>query len=220
MMDLMSCLRTVRPASRNAHLSSVNFYVAHQPIWVGTPELDPSPMFGKIRVFATRSEFLKPPGGQEHNEKHAYANKEIWNQSEYSAAVGKAYIRQRVSGTVARLATAAAMVRPFHEYIVDIENWVKHETHDIAAAGKNHARTGQRRLTRIVKLDRRATLPQIATDFNAGSSTSVIVGTIQRNIIDMGFRNRRLTRLSLLTARHKALRLSWACQHRHWTVDD
>ncbi|GFX06086.1 HTH_Tnp_Tc3_2 domain-containing protein [Trichonephila clavipes] len=78
---------------------------------------------------------------------------------------------------------------------------------------------GQRRLTRIIKRDRRATLPQIATDFNAGPSTSVTVRTLQRNIIDMGFRSRRPTRVPLLTARHKALRLAWTRQHRHWTVD-
>ncbi|GFX41405.1 HTH_Tnp_Tc3_2 domain-containing protein [Trichonephila clavipes] len=58
----------------------------------------------------------------------------------------------------------------------------------------------QRRLTRIIKRDRRATLPQIAADFNIGPSTSVTVRTIQRNIIDMGFRSRRPTRVPLLTA--------------------
>ncbi|GFS50304.1 HTH_Tnp_Tc3_2 domain-containing protein [Trichonephila clavipes] len=78
----------------------------------------------------------------------------------------------------------------------------------------------QRRLTRTIKRDRRATLPKIAADFNAGPSTSVTVWTIQRNIIDMGFRSRMPTRVPLLTARHKALRLAWAHQHRHWTVDD
>ncbi|GBM63157.1 hypothetical protein AVEN_266808-1 [Araneus ventricosus] len=36
----------------------------------------------------------------------------------------------------------------------------------------------QRRLTRIIKRNRRATLPQIAADFNAGPSTSVRVRTI------------------------------------------
>ncbi|GBM78959.1 hypothetical protein AVEN_47695-1 [Araneus ventricosus] len=40
---------------------------------------------------------------------HAYANKKIWNQSEYGAAVGNEYIRQQVSGTVARSVTAATM---------------------------------------------------------------------------------------------------------------
>ncbi|GFV05745.1 HTH_Tnp_Tc3_2 domain-containing protein [Trichonephila clavipes] len=33
----------------------------------------------------------------------------------------------------------------------------------------------QRRLTRIIKSDRRATLPQISVDFNVGPSTSVTV---------------------------------------------
>ncbi|GFX27479.1 HTH_Tnp_Tc3_2 domain-containing protein [Trichonephila clavipes] len=58
----------------------------------------------------------------------------------------------------------------------------------------------QRRLTRIIKYDRRATLPQIAANFKAGPSTSVTMRTFQRNIIDMSFRSRRITRVSLLTA--------------------
>ncbi|GFV89516.1 HTH_Tnp_Tc3_2 domain-containing protein [Trichonephila clavipes] len=78
----------------------------------------------------------------------------------------------------------------------------------------------QRRLTRIIKRDRRANHPQIVADFNAGPSTSVIERTIQRNIIDMGLQDRRPTRVLLLTARHKALSLTSARQHRHWTVDD
>ncbi|GFV48954.1 HTH_Tnp_Tc3_2 domain-containing protein [Trichonephila clavipes] len=59
-----------------------------------------------------------------------------------------------------------------------------------------------------------------AMNFNDGSSTSATVRTILRKIIDMGFRRRRRTRVSLLTARHKALPLAWARRHRHWTVDD
>ncbi|GFX86106.1 HTH_Tnp_Tc3_2 domain-containing protein [Trichonephila clavipes] len=58
------------------------------------------------------------------------------------------------------------------------------------------------------------------SDFNAGPSTSFTVRTVQRNIFDMGLRRRRPTRVPLLTARHKALRLDWARQHRHWTNDD
>ncbi|GBM77270.1 hypothetical protein AVEN_265575-1 [Araneus ventricosus] len=60
----------------------------------------------------------------------------------------------------------------------------------------------QRRLTRIIKRDRCATLPQIAAYFNAGPSTSVSLRTIQRNIIDMGFRSRRPTRVPLMTTRY------------------
>ncbi|GFV90751.1 HTH_Tnp_Tc3_1 domain-containing protein [Trichonephila clavipes] len=78
----------------------------------------------------------------------------------------------------------------------------------------------QRQPTRIIKLDRCATLLQIAADFNDGPTTSVTMRTIQRNIIDMGFRSRRLTCVLSMTTRHKALRLAGAHQHRHSTVDD
>ncbi|GBN49763.1 hypothetical protein AVEN_36001-1 [Araneus ventricosus] len=73
---------------------------------------------------------------------------------------------------------------------------------------------------RILKLDRRAILPEIAADFNAGASTSVNVRTVQRTVINMGSQSRRPTRVLLLTARHNALRLAWARQHCHWTVDE
>ncbi|GFV54246.1 HTH_Tnp_Tc3_2 domain-containing protein [Trichonephila clavipes] len=43
---------------------------------------------------------------------------------------------------------------------------------------KNMQERDQRRLTKIIKHDRRATLPQIAADFNAGPSTSVTLQTI------------------------------------------
>ncbi|GBM79531.1 hypothetical protein AVEN_209503-1 [Araneus ventricosus] len=72
---------------------------------------------------------------------------------------------------------------------------------------------------RILKRDRRATLPRIAADFNDGASTSVSVRTVQRTVINMGSQSRRPTRVPFLTARHKALLLSWARQY-HWTVDD
>ncbi|GFU38376.1 uncharacterized protein TNCV_2433551 [Trichonephila clavipes] len=41
--------------------------------------------------------------------RHAYANKDIWNQTDYGAAVGKAYIRYRLSGIAVRCVTAATM---------------------------------------------------------------------------------------------------------------
>ncbi|GFU01788.1 HTH_Tnp_Tc3_2 domain-containing protein [Trichonephila clavipes] len=85
---------------------------------------------------------------------------------------------------------------------------------------KNMQERDQRRLTRISKRDRREIVSQIAAELNAGTSTSVTVRSIQQNIIDMGFRSQRPTRIPLLTARHKALRFAWARQHRHWTVDD
>ncbi|GFU64429.1 HTH_Tnp_Tc3_2 domain-containing protein [Trichonephila clavipes] len=76
----------------------------------------------------------------------------------------------------------------------------------------------QRRLKRIIKRSRRETLPQIAADFNAGPLERVTVQTIQRNIVDMCFWSRKQTCVSLLTARHNALRLAWAPQNQHCSV--
>ncbi|GBL75784.1 hypothetical protein AVEN_145075-1 [Araneus ventricosus] len=57
---------------------------------------------------------------------------------------------------------------------------------------------------RILKRDRRATLPHIAADFNDGASTSVSVRTVQWTVINMGSQSRRPTHVPLLTAQHKA----------------
>ncbi|GBN50277.1 hypothetical protein AVEN_27543-1 [Araneus ventricosus] len=64
---------------------------------------------------------------------------------------------------------------------------------------------GYSRTTQILKRDRRTILPQIAADFNDGSSTSVSVQTVQRTVINMGSQSRMPTRVPLLTALHKAL---------------
>ncbi|GBM08840.1 hypothetical protein AVEN_57397-1 [Araneus ventricosus] len=58
------------------------------------------------------------------------------------------------------------------------------------------------------------------TEKNDVASTSVSVRTVQRTVINMGSQSRRPTSVPLLTARHKALRLSWARQPYHWTADD
>ncbi|GBN06919.1 hypothetical protein AVEN_135392-1 [Araneus ventricosus] len=58
------------------------------------------------------------------------------------------------------------------------------------------------------------------SDFNAGALRNVSVRTVERTIIDMGFRNRCPTSVPLLTVRHTALRLAWVSQRRHRTVDD
>ncbi|GBO30503.1 hypothetical protein AVEN_255018-1 [Araneus ventricosus] len=40
------------------------------------------------------------------------------------------------------------------------------------------------------------------------------------DVINMGSQSRRSTLVPFLTARYKALLLSWARQHQYWTVDD
>ncbi|GBM88474.1 hypothetical protein AVEN_144796-1 [Araneus ventricosus] len=79
---------------------------------------------------------------------------------------------------------------------------------------------GRRRLFRLVKQNRRQTVAQLAAQYNAGPSASVSEHTVQRTLLDMRLCSRRLTRVPLLTERHRQLRLQWAREHRDWTLDE
>ncbi|GBO01977.1 hypothetical protein AVEN_273698-1 [Araneus ventricosus] len=79
---------------------------------------------------------------------------------------------------------------------------------------------GRRRLSRLVKQNRRQTVAQLTAQYNAGPSASVSEHTVQRTLLDRGLCSRRLTRVPLLTKRHRQLRLQWAREHRDWTMDE
>lgn len=66
-----------------------------------------------------------------------------------------------------------------------------------------------RRRTRILKQNRRATLPDIVEDFRARASTTARVRTAQRTTIDIGCQNQKPTGIALLNVRRKFLRLAF-----------
>ncbi|GBO01227.1 Transposable element Tc1 transposase [Araneus ventricosus] len=78
----------------------------------------------------------------------------------------------------------------------------------------------RRRLSRLVKQNRRQTVAQLTAQYNAGPSASVSEHTVQRTLLDMGLCSRRPTCVSLLTKRHHQPRLQWAREHRDWTIDE
>ncbi|GBN45201.1 hypothetical protein AVEN_167578-1 [Araneus ventricosus] len=78
---------------------------------------------------------------------------------------------------------------------------------------------GRRRLSRLVKQNRRQTMAQLTAQYNAGPSASVSEHTVQRALLDMGLCNRRPTRVPLLIKRHRQLRLQWAPEHRDWAIE-
>ncbi|GBN88135.1 hypothetical protein AVEN_63433-1 [Araneus ventricosus] len=78
----------------------------------------------------------------------------------------------------------------------------------------------RRRLSRLVKQNRRQTVAQLTAQYNAGPSASISEHTVQRTLLDMGLCSRRPTRVPLLTKRHRQLRLQWAREHRDWTMDE
>lgn len=72
-------------------------------------------------------------------------------------------------------------LRRFHESTVNIGYLIK-KFFNISMT-RDH-----RRITRIVKRHRRASLPHTDADFSAGSLRNVILQIVQRTIIDMHFR--------------------------------
>ncbi|GBM73492.1 hypothetical protein AVEN_6813-1 [Araneus ventricosus] len=78
----------------------------------------------------------------------------------------------------------------------------------------------RRRLSLLVKQIRRQTVTQLRAQYNAGPSASVSEHTVQWTLLDMALCSRRPTRVSLLTKRHRQLRLQWVREHRDWTMDE
>ncbi|GFU60120.1 transposable element Tc1 transposase [Trichonephila clavipes] len=75
------------------------------------------------------------------------------------------------------------------------------------------------RLSRMVKQNRSQTVAQLTAQYNARPSRIVLKHTVQRTLLDMGLRSKRPTRVSLLTKRHRQLRLHLAREHRDWSMD-
>ncbi|GBM27677.1 Transposable element Tc1 transposase [Araneus ventricosus] len=75
---------------------------------------------------------------------------------------------------------------------------------------------GRRRLSRLVKQNRRQTVAELIAQYNAGPSASVSEHTVHGTKLDMGLCSRRPTRVALLTK----LRLQWTREHRGWTMDE
>ncbi|GBN17343.1 hypothetical protein AVEN_141503-1 [Araneus ventricosus] len=79
---------------------------------------------------------------------------------------------------------------------------------------------GRRRLSRLVKQNRRQTVAQLTAQYIAGPSANLSERTVQRTLLDMGLCSRRPTRVPLLTEHHRQLRLQWAREHGDWTMDE
>ncbi|GBN73839.1 hypothetical protein AVEN_10650-1 [Araneus ventricosus] len=79
---------------------------------------------------------------------------------------------------------------------------------------------GGRRLSRLVKQNRRQIVAQLTAQYNASPSESVSEHTVQRTLLDVGLCSRRPTRVPLLTKCLRQLRLQWAREHRDFTMDE
>ncbi len=79
---------------------------------------------------------------------------------------------------------------------------------------------GQRRMGRLVRDDRKATLTQITTRYNQGMQNTISEHTTHRTLKQMDSSSRRPHRVPLLSAKNRKQRLQFAQAHQNWTIED
>ncbi len=79
---------------------------------------------------------------------------------------------------------------------------------------------GQRRMGRLVRDDRKATVTQKTTRYNQGMQNSISERTTRRTLKQMGYSSRRPHRVPLLSAKNRKQRLQFAQAHQNWTIED
>ncbi len=78
----------------------------------------------------------------------------------------------------------------------------------------------QRRMGRLVRDERKATVTQITTRYNQGIQNTISERTTRRTLKQMGYSSRRPHRVPLLSAKNRKRRLQFAQAHQNWTIED
>ncbi len=78
----------------------------------------------------------------------------------------------------------------------------------------------QRRIDRLVRDDRKATLAQITTRYKQGMQNTISEHTTHRTLKQMDYSSRRPHRVSLLSAKNRKRRLQFPQVHQNWTIED
>ncbi len=79
---------------------------------------------------------------------------------------------------------------------------------------------GQRRMDRLVRDDRKATVTQITTRYNQAMQNTISERTTRRTLKQMGYSSRRPHRVPLLSAKNRTRRLQFTQVHQNWTIED
>ncbi len=85
---------------------------------------------------------------------------------------------------------------------------------------ENALLSSQRRMGRLVRDDRKATVTQITTPYNQGMQNTISEHTTRRTLKKMGYSSRRPHRVPLLSAKNRKRRLQFAQAHQNWTIED
>ncbi len=79
---------------------------------------------------------------------------------------------------------------------------------------------GQRRMGRLVRDDRKATVTQITNRYNQGMQNTISEHTTHRTLKQMGSSSRRPHRVPLLSAKNRKRRIQFTQDHQNWTIED
>ncbi len=79
---------------------------------------------------------------------------------------------------------------------------------------------GQRRMDRLVRDDRKATVTQITTRYNQGMQNTISERITRRTLKQMGSSSRRPHRVPLRSAKNRKRRLQFTQVHQNWTIED
>ncbi len=79
---------------------------------------------------------------------------------------------------------------------------------------------GQRRMGRLVRDDRKATITKITTRYNQGMQNTISERTTRRTLKLMGYSSRRPHWVPLLSAKNRKRRIQFTQDHQNWTIED
>ncbi len=79
---------------------------------------------------------------------------------------------------------------------------------------------GQRRMDRLVRDDRKATVTQITTRYNQCMQNTISESTTHRTLKQMDYSSRRPHRVPLLSDKNRKQRLQFTQAHQNWTIED
>ncbi len=79
---------------------------------------------------------------------------------------------------------------------------------------------GQRRIGRLVRDDRKATVTQITTRYNQAMQNIISEHTTRRTLKQMDYSSRRPHRVPLLSAKNRIRRPPFTQLHQNWTIED
>ncbi len=78
----------------------------------------------------------------------------------------------------------------------------------------------QRRIGRLVRDDRKATVTQITTRYNQAMLNTISERTTRQTLKQMGYSSRRPHRVPLLSAKNMKWMLQFTQTHQNWTKED